>query len=724
MTADGGAAEPAPEASSERRYWRSLTTAFLLVSAVVAVAGLLIYLTARGSVTQAVKHNLQAIASLKAAHLDHWLDEQMLDTRIVLHAELARPEFAGAFGKWLRSGMRDDGLRASLLADLRRINEAHQYLEINLRSGHDGSLLLASDGDVETAANRDLALASVRSGKTVLEDFQIADTAGVPKMHVGFLHALGIGGNPQDVVVAEVRLDASQVLFPTVEQWPGWNLSEQTRLLRRRGNTVAVLDGTHKASDQTPALGISSAAMPDSAGARAIKFGVLEGDEPGSRPVFAYALPVPHTPWTLVAEVSKADAYAKLNTVSAMTAAIAVLLMLYAGWWLQQQKRGAMARARHEAERKRLATRIDFLARYANDCIVLCDASGRIMEVNDRCPGTYGYSPEELLQMNMSALHAASSRDGVPQLLGQIPEERGLIHESTHEHKDGTAFDVEMSTRRIDIDGKPCYQAIIRDISERKRHQAEREAHLQLLGRLTSRLVSVQEEERRHLSAELHDQLGANLATMNLNLRTIARMLPTPDPRRLEGVLTETGQLLADSVSSIRDYCADLRPAILDYSGLGPALKELAQRFARNNEIAAHFRHENMQQRLSPQAESMLFRIAQEALTNCAKHSQASAVELALFRQERKVVLTVSDDGCGFDPQQLGTRQVGMGLLTMSERAVMAGGVFSIRSSPGKGTCITVELLEDPSSVGLRPSATAPADPTATLRPVTAMVKE
>jgi PAS domain S-box-containing protein len=696
----GGRAGPGspPEARSERLYWKSVARGFFIVSLVIAVAGAWVYRTARESVAHAVTHNLDVIAGLKAIHLDHWVDEEQYDVWNEIRAAFERPEFAGALQTWLQGGGRDDALRTRLIDDLHQISQAHGYLEINLRSALDGSVLLASDRNIETPDLREIALDRIRSKAPVLGDFHVGDTDGVRKLRFSFLNALSVGGRPQDRVVVEVMLDASGAMLPAIQQWPGWNVSASTRLVRREGDKLVVLDSQPDVSGALP-LGFSTAALADStlaAEALRIGSGALDGKDLDGQPVFAHAHPVPHTPWTLLAEVRKEDAFASLNTIAAITAAVAVLLMLSASWWLRQQSRNTIARVRSEAERRLLATRINFLAKYANDCIILFDATGRIMEVNDRCPRTYGYTQDELLRMNLADLHSEGSRPGVPERLRQIPE-AGLIEESEHQRKDGRAFDVEMSTSLIDIDGRPCYQAIIRDISERKKHQIEREAQMQLLNRLTHRLVNVQEEERRHLSAELHDQVGANLATVNLNLRRIGRMLQAPDSRRLEGALAETGSLLAETISSIRYYCADLRPAVLDYSGLAPALEELVQRFGRHSDIHAVFRQHDMEQRLAPQTESMLFRIAQEALTNCAKHSNASTVEVAISRRACTVVLEVADDGAGFDPAQLGVHQVGMGLLTMRERAAMTGGSLSVISSPGKGTRIKVvtEIRED-----------------------------
>ncbi|HYR05556.1 MAG TPA: PAS domain-containing sensor histidine kinase [Gallionella sp.] len=338
-----------------------------------------------------------------------------------------------------------------------------------------------------------------------------------------------------------------------------------------------------------------------------------------------------------------------------------------------------------------MTARIHFLARHATDCIILCDASGRIIEANDRCLGIYGYSQEEWLKLNMNDV-IPEKRFALPGLVQQIPGERGVVYGSRHARKDGTVFDVEVRASLTEADGKSCYQLIIRDVSEQKQFLQKQEAYTQHLSELARRLVNIQEEERRRLAGELHDQVGANLATINLNLRSISKMMSNPDPPLVEGRLKETGALLTDTIFSVRNFCTELRPAILCYSGLVPALKELVQRAGRRCDMEVRFLQGNMHERLPPQTESMLFRIAQEALMNCAKHSNASRVEVGISRQDGTVVMTVSDNGNGFDPRQPDSIRGGLGLLTMRERAAMAGGRLSIISGPGKGAQLRVVL--------------------------------
>jgi len=392
-----------------------------------------------------------------------------------------------------------------------------------------------------------------------------------------------------------------------------------------------------------------------------------------------------------VTEVGVGEVFASVNTVSSSATVIVALMTLLGGWWLLEQNRQAKARERDEAASKWMTARLHFLTRHANDCIILCDASGRIIEANDRCFWAYGYSQDEWLKLNMNDV-TPEGRFTLPGLVQQIPAERGVVYGSRHARKNGTVFDVEVRASLTEADGKSCYQLIIRDVSEQKTFLQKQEAYTRHLSDLARRLVNIQEEERLRIAGELHDQVGANLATINLNLRSFGKMMSSPDLPLLEGRLKETGALLTDTIFSVRNFCTELRPATLYYSGLAPALKELVQRVGRRCDMEVRFLQENLHERLPPQTESMLFRIAQEALTNCAKHSNARRVEVGISRQDGTVVMIVSDNGNGFNSRQPDSIRDGLGLLTMRERAGMIGGSLSIISSPGKGAQLRVVL--------------------------------
>jgi PAS domain S-box-containing protein len=259
----------------------------------------------------------------------------------------------------------------------------------------------------------------------------------------------------------------------------------------------------------------------------------------------------------------------------------------------------------------------------------------------------------------------------------------------------GDAYHAVVIIPRKNGDGRVTkVYGTVQDISERKKLEQQRDADALRLAELSRRVVAVQEEERRRLAGELHDRTSPNLAAASLSLGMIAADLPPQASAELASRLADTRALLAQTVAGIRDVCAELRPATLDYAGLPQALREYAEQVSRRTGIAVKVSGKSPAKRLSADSESMLFRIAQEALTNCAKHAQASAVNVELSVGNPKTVLTISDNGTGFDPKALGRhgRRPGLGLLTMRERVEFAGGKFSLESAPGKGTRIRVEI--------------------------------
>ncbi len=213
------------------------------------------------------------------------------------------------------------------------------------------------------------------------------------------------------------------------------------------------------------------------------------------------------------------------------------------------------------------------------------------------------------------------------------------------------------------------------------------------LAELSRRVVSVQEAERRRLASELHDRTGANLATINLNLKCLA-LATARSPASEDPLLEETKELLADTIVSVREFCNELRPAVLDYVGLAQALEDSAAQFGRRTGIDYKVDRSGYSTQCAAEVELVLFRIAQEALLNCAKHSRATSVLVTLDKRDEHVTLSIADDGVGFAVDKIAQvgQDPGSGLLHMRERAAFIGGSLSVESAPGKGTRIKVEF--------------------------------
>ena len=206
---------------------------------------------------------------------------------------------------------------------------------------------------------------------------------------------------------------------------------------------------------------------------------------------------------------------------------------------------------------------------------------------------------------------------------------------------------------------------------------------------LSGRLVEVQEAERRQLSAELHDRTSPQLAAIHINLQMLNNLLSACETEDVRALLDDTAGLIADTTLGIREISSNLRPTVLDDGGLPPALAAYAQQFTQRTGVVVRLHTQNATGALTPAMRSNLFRIVQEALTNCAKHAKARSVTIRLSTDSSHLLaLTIADDGVGFDVERHGAP--GLGLVTMRERAEFLGGTFSLESKPGQGTRIQV----------------------------------
>jgi signal transduction histidine kinase len=213
-------------------------------------------------------------------------------------------------------------------------------------------------------------------------------------------------------------------------------------------------------------------------------------------------------------------------------------------------------------------------------------------------------------------------------------------------------------------------------------------------GELLRRSVQVQEEERRRIARELHDGIGQIFTALALGLSGVEETMPR-DPALARKQIGNLKDLAVRAISELRQLVADLRPAQLDDLGLVPALYWLADEWRDRLHQDVRVQLTGQRHRLSPEIETVLFRITQEALTNVAKHANAQHTSIKLAFCEGQVELVIEDNGIGMTPEQMNRRQVrhqGWGLAGIQERAALVGGTFDIDSAPGQGTRLTVHI--------------------------------
>jgi signal transduction histidine kinase len=223
---------------------------------------------------------------------------------------------------------------------------------------------------------------------------------------------------------------------------------------------------------------------------------------------------------------------------------------------------------------------------------------------------------------------------------------------------------------------------------EADRHVAAVERAKQELQQLSARLLEIEEEGRRRLSRELHDEIGQSLALLQIEISHAQALLQAPG--RLEDRLARARSLAERTVQNIRNISGLLRPALLDDLGLVPALQFQLEEFLRRSGIACEFVEDGVQDELPDAVKTCVYRVVQEALHNCEKHSGARKVRVTVRQLNDSLLAEVEDDGCGF--ASTAQRSTGLGLLGMRERSANAGGTLNIDSSPGQGTRIALRI--------------------------------
>jgi signal transduction histidine kinase len=220
----------------------------------------------------------------------------------------------------------------------------------------------------------------------------------------------------------------------------------------------------------------------------------------------------------------------------------------------------------------------------------------------------------------------------------------------------------------------------------RQRYEALARSRLDLES-LSARLVEAQEEERRAISRELHDEVGQSLGALLVEVGQLSKLI-SPDDRVTQAQITQIKSVAETAVKSIRDIALLLRPPMLDDLGLVPALEWQAREISRRSDMEVDVQSENVSEGLGDETKVTVYRLVQEALNNAATHAGAKNAKVTIAQNSDQITVEISDDGNGFDPE----RQRGMGILGMEERVRRLGGTLAIDSAPRKGAKVKAEL--------------------------------
>ena len=323
-----------------------------------------------------------------------------------------------------------------------------------------------------------------------------------------------------------------------------------------------------------------------------------------------------------------------------------------------------------------------------NEGALTVTAGGTILYANQRFARMVKCPLEQLIGSPFRRFLSAEGRATLRPLLkraGQFGSKiQGLLHAA-----DGSQMPAQISLRSLAKNGakRATIGMVVTDLTEARRNE-------QLLRALAHRVVQAQEAERGRVALELHDHITQLLCSILVRCQTLANKLSSRDgPLKAEAM--KLREMLGQTAEEVERISRHLRPSVLDQMGLVAVLRDSSRQFADRTNVSIKLACVQLAARLPADTELTLYRILQEALTNVEKHAHARHVTVRLTQQDGSVLLAITDDGIGFEPNHLPARRGrkgGLGLLSMRERAAYAGGALKVKSTLGKGTTIRAQI--------------------------------
>jgi PAS domain S-box-containing protein len=326
------------------------------------------------------------------------------------------------------------------------------------------------------------------------------------------------------------------------------------------------------------------------------------------------------------------------------------------------------------------------------EALFIAQADGRLMDANNPAAQLTGHSREALKGMNLRDLFTTWKPPSTSRLQRQSPTQAPRFRETRLIKKDGKKIDIEFYHWQIEADLDDCIVLHVQDIREGKRLEKILRESEKKLRYLTYKIMNAQEEERRRISRELHDEVGQGLTVIKLFLISINKDL-SPDLRHdCDAMLS----FLDGFINNVRRLCRDLRPTLLEILGLSESLRHLLKESSEMVHFTGTAEIDEIDHLCDREVQINIYRIIQEALTNIGKYSQATKVFLRVREKPNLLQVRIEDNGIGFDVKEVVDRKAApsdyMGLVSMKERARMSGGTLRVWSREGRGTKISVTI--------------------------------
>jgi PAS domain S-box-containing protein len=457
----------------EQKYSRSpskLIILYILITIFVVILGIRYYFVQKEEIRNEKYYGLSVIADLKIKLITNWRSERIGDITAISKSKL----FTSILKKWFENPV-DTNLKNTITSQLVAFYNYYEY----------GNIFLFDTNYIIKIA---LDKKADYFNKIISQDVRNSFDRKVPV--ITNIHFDEFGEVAMDVLAPLfdgnqflggiiLRLFPSKFLFPLIQSWPTVSESSETLLITRDGDEVVYINELRHKKNTALKLKYkidSSNIKIPAVQAMMGKEGFVEGIDYRSIPVLSYIKKVPDSQWYIIAKVDLDEIYAPLNEKTITISIIIGLILVSIGigfiWvWTNQKKSIRIQHLEEEKKHQALIKHFDYIVKYANDIFLLTDKDLNIVEVNDRAVQVYGYTREEMLKLNIRDLREPETFSQLYDKIKIVDKTDEAFYETTHKRKNGSTFPIEASLRSADIEGKNYYQAIIRDITERK--QAE-----------------------------------------------------------------------------------------------------------------------------------------------------------------------------------------------------------------------------------------------------------
>ena len=370
----------------------------------------------------------------------------------------------------------------------------------------------------------------------------------------------------------------------------------------------------------------------------------------------------------------------------------------------EELERDVQRRKKLEASLRESEERFRKFTQASQDIIILFDIAGKGLYTNPAVKTLLGYNDEEFKDKPLrKALHPDDRKKVREEISTLLATNRPpMAREVKVQKKNGDYLDMEMNLFCIDlISGERIVGSVIRDISQRKKDEELLRLSEARLSDLSAMLITAQDDERRRISMELHDEFGQSLAALKLQLRAMENSLynsNSSEKERIVDSLRELRQYVNIQIENVRTLSRELWPMMVDDLGVDAAFENLISNFLSYTDIELDMNMEPVGQFFSVEEQRHLYRLLQESLNNIIKHADATNLQVSARQVEENIVLAVHDNGCGFDVDAVSSytgKTRGIGLQAIAERVKILNGKMEINSRPGMGTSIIFTLPQE-----------------------------